>query len=227
MTNTYIQEMKNIATAYYTEVCKLRKTIEYNNTTFTKDLADSYNEDTEHQIVSEANNAIEKINAVFEEIKSKISIRNFLCGENFNSDVAVFESGIINQEEFNILLQKYYNDYAFVSVRRLVSAYPELAKSTGTIKTASDYVSAYRDFAVGAVKLILSMRENPRFSKVELDAYADKNFASSLYSIVGSGQALIPVSITPENEYMSHTFDSVTLGVPSDSEMNFTFRGVR
>lgn len=227
MTNTYIQQMKNIATAYYEKVCELRKTVKYNEITYSRDLADKYNEDTEHQIVSEANNAIEKINTVFEEIKSKISIRNFVCTENFSSDIAVFDSKILNQEEFNILLQKYYNDYAFVSVRRLVSEYPEFAKSTGTIKTASDFVEVYRDFAVGAVKLILSMRENPRFSKVELDCFADENFASSLYSIVGSANALIPVSITPENEYMSHTFDSVTLGVPSNSEMNFTFRGVR
>lgn len=226
MKNIYIQEMKNIATAYYTEVCKLRKTIEYNNTTFSRDLADKYNEETEHQIVSEANKSVEEINSVFEEVKKKISIRNFICGENFSSDTAVFESGIINQEEFNILLQKYYNDYAFVSVRRLVSAYPELEKATGTIRTASDYVSAYKKFAVGAVKLILSMRENPRFSKVELDAYADEDFSSGLYSIIGTGSPLQTVFVNSENEFMAHTFDSVTLEVPSDS-FTFAFKGVR
>lgn len=226
MTNIYIQQIKNIATAYYEKVCSLRKTIKYNNTTYSRDLADSYNEETKHQIVSEANTAIEKINAVFEEIKSKISIRNFICGENFNPDVAVFESGIINQEEFNILLQKYYNDYAFVSVRRLVSAYPELEKATGTIKTASDYVSAYKKFAVGAVKLILSMRENPRFSKIELDCYGDEDFASGLYSIIGTGSPLQTVFVNSENEFMAHTFDSVTLEVPSDS-FTFAFKGVR
>lgn len=226
MTNIYIQQIKNIATAYYEKVCSLRKTIKYNNTTYSRDLADSYNEETEHQIVSEANTAIEKINAVFEEIKSKISIRNFICGENFNPDVAVFESGIINQEEFNILLQEYYNDYAFVSVRRLVSAYPELEKATGTIKTASDYVSAYKKFAVGAVKLILSMRENPRFSKIELDCYGDEDFASGLYSIIGTGSPLQTVFVNSENEFMAHTFDSVTLEVPSDS-FTFAFKGVR
>lgn len=226
MTNIYIQQMKNIATAYYEKVCSLRKTIQYNSNTFTKDLADSYNEETEHQIVSEANNAIEKINAVFEEVKQKISIRNFLCGENYNPDVAVFESGIINQEEFNILLQKYYNDYAFVSARRLVSGYPELAKATGSIRTASDYVLAYRDFAVGAVKLILSMRENPRFSKIELDCFADEDFSSNLYSIVGSGQALSPTTVTDKNEFMSHNFDDIVLKVPSDS-FTFNFKGVR
>lgn len=226
MTNIYIQQIKNIATAYYEKVCSLRKTIKYNNTTYSRDLADSYNEETEHQIVSESNTAIEKINAVFEEIKSKISIRNFICGENFNPDVAVFESGIINQEEFNILLQEYYNDYAFVSVRRLVSAYPELEKATGTIKTASDYVSAYKKFAVGAVKLILSMRENPRFSKIELDCYGDEDFASGLYSIIGTGSPLQTVFVNSENEFMAHTFDSVTLEVPSDS-FTFAFKGVR
>lgn len=227
MTNIYIQQIKNIAESYYNQVCELRKTVKYNEITYSRDLADKYNEDTEHQIVSEANKSIERINSVFEEIKSKISIRNFLCGENYNPDTAIFDSKILNQEEFNILLQKYYNDYAFVSARRLVSNYPELAKSTGTIRTANDYVLAYRDFAVGAVKLILSMRENPRFSKVELDAYADEDFSSGLYSIIGTGSPLQTVSVNSENEYMSHSFDSVTLGVPSNSEMNFNFRGVR
>ncbi len=226
MKNIYIQEIKNIATAYYTEVCKLRKTIEYNNTTFSRDLADKYNEETEHQIVSEANSAIEKINTVFNELKAKISIRNFICGENYNLDTAIFESGIINQEEFNILLQKYYNDYAFVSVRRFVSNYPELAKATGSIRTASDYVLAYRDFAVGAVKLIRSMQENPRFSKIELDCYGDEDFASGLYSVIGTGSPLQTVSVNSENEYMSHSFDNIVLEVPSDS-FTFAFKGVR
>ena len=156
MTNIYIQQMKNIATAYYEKVCSLRKTIQYNSNTYSRDIADKYNSETEQKITNEANSAIGIINAVFEEVKQKISIRNFLCGENYNPDTAIFDSKILNQEEFNILLQKYYNDYAFVSARRLVSNYPELAKSTGTIRTANDYVLAYRDFAVGAVKLILS-----------------------------------------------------------------------
>ena len=226
MTNIYIQQMKNIATAYYEKVCSLRKTIQYNSNTYSRDIADKYNSETEQKITNEANSAIGKINAVFEEVKQKISIRNFLCGENYNPDTAIFDSKILNQEEFNILLQKYYNDYAFVSARRLVSNYPELAKSTGTIRTANDYVLAYRDFAVGAVKLILSMRENPRFSKIELDCFADEDFSSNLYAVIGSGQALIPVSITPENEYISHTFDDIVLEVPSDS-FTFAFKGVR
>lgn len=226
MKNIYINKFKAIATAYYEKVCSLRKTIQYNSNTFTKDLADKYNEETEHQIVSEANKSVEEINSVFEEVKKKISIRNFICGENFSSDVAVFDSKILNQEEFNILLQKYYNDYAFVSVRRLVSAYPELAKATGSIRTASDYVSVYRDFAVGAIKLILSMRENPRFSKVELDAFGDEDFANSLYAVIGTGSPLQTVFVNSENEFMAHTFDSVTLEVPSDS-FTFAFKGVR
>ncbi len=226
MKNIYINKFKAIVTDYYTEVCSLREKAKYNSVTFTPTLAKDYNAEVEHQIVSEANSAIEKINTVFNELKAKISIRNFVCGENYNPDTAVFESGIINQEEFNILLQKYYNDYAFVSVRRLVSAYPELEKATGTIRTANDYVSAYKKFAVGAVKLILSMRENPRFSKVELDAYADEDFSSGLYSIIGTGSPLQTVSVNSENEFMSHTFDSVTLEVPSDS-FTFAFKGVR
>lgn len=224
MTNTYIQQMKNIATAYYEKVCSLRKTIQYNNTTFTRDLADSYNSETEQEITNEANKSIEKINAVFEEIKSKISIKNFACTENLGSD-SVLKSKILTKPEFDIILKKYLSEYRFVPARQLISEYPTFAD--GIIPTASDFVETYKKFSISAIKLVLSMQENPKFSKVELDAFGDENFASSLYSIIGTGSPLQTVSVNSENEYMSHSFDSVTLGVPSDSEMNFTFRGVR
>lgn len=224
MENIYIQQMKNIATAYYEKVCELRKTVKYNEITYSRDLADKYNEDTEHQIVSEANKSVEEINSVFEEIKSKISIKNFACTENLGSD-SVLKSKILTKPEFDIILKKYLSEYRFVPARQLISEYPTFAD--GIIPTASDFVETYKKFADSAIRLIYSMRENPRFSKVELDCYGDENFASGLYSVIGTGSPLQTVSVNSENEYMSHSFDSVTLGVPSDSEMNFTFRGVR
>ena len=227
MENIYINKFKAIAENYFNDVSALREKAKYNSVTYNQQVAKDYNEKIESEITDKGNQAISEINSVFNELKAKISIRNFICTENFSSNIAVFESGIINQEEFNILLQKYYNDYAFVSARRLVSNYPELAKSTGTIKTASDFVEVYRKFADSAIRLIYSMRENPRFSKVQLDCYGDKDFANELYSIINTGNALIPVCVTEGNEYMSHSFDSVILGVPSNSEMNFNFRGVR
>lgn len=223
MTNTYIQQMKNIATAYYEKVCELRKTIKYNNTTYSRDLADSYNEDTEHQIVSEANNAIEKINAVFEEVKKKISIKNFACTENLGSD-SVLKSKILTKPEFDIILKKYLYEYRFVPARQLISEYPTFAD--GIIPTASDFVETYKKFADSAIRLIYSMMENPRFSKVQLDCYGDKDFASGLYSIIGTGSPLQTVFVNSENEFMAHSFDSVTLEVPSDS-FTFNFKGIR
>lgn len=215
--------MKNIATAYYEKVCELRKTIKYNNTTYSRDLADSYNEDTEHQIVSEANNAIEKINAVFEEVKKKISIKNFACTENLGSD-SVLKSKILTKPEFDIILKKYLYEYRFVPARQLISEYPTFAD--GIIPTASDFVETYKKFADSAIRLIYSMMENPRFSKVQLDCYGDKDFASGLYSIIGTGSPLQTVFVNSENEFMAHSFDSVTLEVPSDS-FTFNFKGVR
>lgn len=95
------------------------------------------------------------------------------------------------------------------------------------IQTASDFVEVYRKFAESAVKMVYSISQNPRFSEIELNAYGDENFSSSLYAVIGTANALIPVCVTEGNEFMTHSFDSVTLGVPSNSEMNFTFRGVR
>lgn len=224
MENIYIQQIKNIATAYYEQVCSLRKTIRYNNTTFSRDLADKYNSETEQKITNQANKSVEEINAIFEEVKEKISIKNFACTENLGSD-SILKSKILTKPEFDIILKKYLSEYRFVPARQLISEYPTFAD--GIIPTASDFVETYKKFADSAIRLIYSMMENPRFSKVQLDCYGDKDFASSLYAVIGTANALIPVTITDKNEFMAHTFDSVTLGVPSDSEMNFTFRGVR
>lgn len=225
MKNIYINKFKAIVENYYSEVCSLRSKAKYNSVTFTPTLAQDYNAEVEQEITNQANKSIEEINSVFEEVKKKISICNFPHEENLGDD-CVIKSGILTAEEINVLLKKYYSEYSFIKIRKLVSEYPKIAE-TIVIQTACDYVSVYRKFAESAVKMIYGIMQNPRFSKIELDSYGDEHFASNLYAIVNTGQAIIPMTVTPENEYMSHSFDSVTLGVPSDSEMNFTFRGVR
>lgn len=225
MENIYINKFKAIAENYYSEVSSLRAKAEYNSTTYNQQIAKDYNASLEEEITNRGNQAIAEINTVFEGVKKKISICNFPNKENLGDD-CVIKSGILTAEEINVLLKKYYSEYSFIKIRKLVSEYPKIAETT-VIQTASDFVEVYRKFAESAVKLIYSIMENPRFSKVELDCYGDENFASSLYSIINTGNALIPVSVTGGNEYMAHSFDSVILGVPSDSEMNFNFKGVR
>lgn len=225
MTNTYINKFKKIVTDYFNDVSALREKAKYNSVTFTPSLAKDYNAEVEQEITNKGNQAIAEINTVFTDVKQRISVCNFPNEGNLGDD-SVIKSGILTAEEINVLLKKYYSEYNFVKIRKIVSEYPKIAETT-VIQTASDYVSVYRKFAESAVKMIYGIMQNPRFSKIELDSYGDEHFASNLYAVIGTANALIPVSITPENEYMSHSFDSVTLGVPSDSEMNFTFRGVR
>ena len=225
MTNIFVEKFKKIVTEYYTEVCSLRAKAGYNTATYNEQVAEDYNSKIESEITNRGNQAIAEINTVFTDVKQRISICNFPNAGNLGDD-CVIKSGILTAEEINVLLKKYYSEYSFIKIRKLVSEYPKIAE-TMVIQTASDFVEVYRKFAESAVKMVYSISQNPRFSKIELDSYGDEDFASSLYAVIGTANALIPVSVTPENEYMSHSFDSVILGVPSDSEMNFTFRGVR
>ena len=225
MKNIYINKFKAIVTDYYTEVCSLREKAKYNSVTFTPTLAKDYNAEVEQKITNKCNLAIAGINTVFEEVKKKISICNFPHEENLGDD-CVIKSGILTAEEINILLKKYYSEYNFVKIRKIVSEYPKITE-TMVIQTASDFIEVYRKFAEGAVKMVYSILQNPRFSEIELNSYGDENFSSSLYAVIGTANALIPVCVTEGNEFMTHSFDSVTLGVPSNSEMNFNFRGVR
>lgn len=225
MTNIYVNKFKNIATAYYEKVCSLRAKAGYNTATYNQQVAKDYNEKIESEITRKANSAVEEINTVFEEVKKKISVCNFPNEGNLGDD-CVIESGILTAEEINILLKKYYSEYSFIKIRKLVSEYPKITE-TMVIQTANDYVSVYRKFAESAVKMIYGIMQNPKFSEIELNSYGDETFCSNLYSVIGTGNSLIPVTLTDKNEFMSHTFDSVTLGTPSNSEMNFNFRGIR
>ena len=225
MTNIFVEKFKKIVTDYYTEVCSLRAKAGYNTATYNEQVAEDYNAEIESEITERGNQAISAIDRVFTDVKQRISICNFPHEENLGTDY-VISSGILTAEEINVLLKKYYSEYSFIKIRKLVSEYPKITE-TMVIQTANDYIEIYRKFAESAVKMIYSISQNPRFSKIELDSYGDEDFASSLYAVIGTANALIPVSVTPENEYMSHSFDSVILGVPSNSEMNFTFRGVR
>lgn len=225
MTNIFVEKFKKIVTDYYTEVCSLRAKAGYNTATYNEQVAEDYNAEIESEITERGNQAISAIDRVFTDVKQRISICIFPHEENLGTDY-VISSGILTAEEINVLLKKYYSEYSFIKIRKLVSEYPKITE-TMVIQTANDYIEIYRKFAESAVKMIYSISQNPRFSKIELDSYGDEDFASSLYAVIGTANALIPVSVTPENEYMSHSFDSVILGVPSNSEMNFNFRGVR
>lgn len=224
MKNIYINKFKAIVTDYYTEVCSLRAKAGYNTVTYNQQVAKDYNEKIESKITDKGNHAISEIDTIFTDVKQKISICNFPNAGNLGDD-CVIKSGILTAEEINVLLKKYYSEYSFIKIRKLVSEYPKITE-TMVIHSAGDFIEVYRKFAEGAVKLIYSIMENPRFSKVELDCYGDENFASSLYSIINTGNALIPVSVTPENEFMAHTFDDIVLKVLSDS-FTFNFKGVR
>ncbi len=225
MTNIYVNKFKNIATAYYEKVCSLRAKAGYNTTTYNQQVAKDYNAEIESEITNKGNQAISEIDRVFTDIKQKISICNFPHEENLGTDY-VIKSGILTAEEINILLKKYYSEYSFIKIRKIVSAYPEITQNM-VIHSAGDFVEVYRKFAESAIKLIYSIMQNPKFSEIELNSFGNSGFASNLYAVIGSGQAIIPTTVTDKNEFMSHSFDSITLGVPSDSEMNFNFKGVR
>lgn len=225
MTNIFVEKFKKIVTDYFNDVSALRAKAKYNSVTFKPTIAQDYNASLEQEITNKGNHAISEIDTIFTDVKQRISISNFPHKENLGDD-CVIKSGILTAEEINVLLKKYYSEYNFVKIRKIVSEYPKIAE-TMVIQTASDFVEVYRKFAEGAVKMIYGIMQNPRFSEIEIRSYGDENFSSSLYAVIGTANALIPVCVTEGNEFMTHSFDSVILGVPSDSEMNFTFRGVR
>lgn len=225
MTNIFVEKFKKIVTDYFNDVSALRAKAKYNSVTFKPTIAKDYNASLEEEITHKGNQAISEIDTIFTNVKQKISICNFPNKENLGDD-CVIKSGILTAEEINVLLKKYYSEYSFIKIRKLVSEYPKIAE-TMVIQTASDFIEIYRKFAESAVKMIYGIMQNPRFSEIELNAYGDENFSSSLYAVIGTANALIPVCVTEGNEFMTHSFDSVTLGVPSNSEMNFNFKGVR
>lgn len=224
MTNIFVEKFKTIAETYYSEVSSLRAKAGYNTATYNEQVAEDYNAEIESEITERGNQAISAIDRVFTDVKQRISICNFPHEENLGTDY-VISSGILTAEEINVLLKKYYSEYSFIKIRKLVLEYPKITE-TMVIHSAGDFVEVYRKFAESAVKMIYGIMQNPKFSEIELNAFGDSGFANELYAIINTANALIPVTITDKNEFMAHTFDDVVLKVPSDS-FTFAFKGVR
>lgn len=176
MENIFVEKFKKIVTNYYTEVCSLRSKAGYNTATYNEQVAEDYNSKIESEITNRGNQAIAEINTVFTDVKQRISICNFPNVGNLGDDL-VIKSGILTAEEINILLKKYYLEYSFIKIRKLVSEYPKITE-TMVIQTANDFVEVYRKFAESAVKMVYSISQNPRFSEIELNAYGDSGFAN-------------------------------------------------
>ena len=124
----------------------------------------------------------------------------------------------ISQYKNNFMVQRMISDY----IDRQRQIQNREAESTSSapadiyadckVFTPEDHLKIYKQFADSALSMIDSIHYAPQNSSASyVEAFADENFASELFEVIGDGESLKQYKNKPYYSIASHSFDSVNV----------------
>lgn len=215
MKNIYVQQMKNILSAYY----ELRKARDKEISDITQKYAPQYAERLIQEVDKKRELDYEDVKAeimkVFEEVRTLVA-----CSAELNVESDDFErvqklmtSGIdFTEQEIRSLLQK--NQFNYTIQRMIVDTVkrnnPEMYDKL-EIRTPRSVLETYRQFGQSALYVAEKIFQNHWSADLAIQHFDDPKVNAPLYEQIGSGDNLkafnyqnIPISAM-------HDFDDVTL----------------
>lgn len=215
MKNIFVQQMKNVLSAYY----ELRKARDKEISDITQKYAPQYAErliqevdKKKQQDYTDARNEIQK---VFEEVRTLIA-----CSAELNVESDDFErvkklmtSGFdFSESEIQTQLQKYPFDY---TIQRWIGdtvkkSNPKLYDKL-EIRTPRSAVEAYRQFGQSALYVAERIFQNHWSADLSLQNFDDPTINARLYETIGSGDNLKKFDYTNIPISAMHDFDNITL----------------
>lgn len=215
MKNTYVEQMKNVLSAYY----ELRKARDKEISDITQKYAPQYAERLIQEVDKKRELDYEDVKAeilkVFEEVRTLLA-----CSAELNVESDDFErvkklmtSGFdFSESEIQTQLQKYPFDY---TIQRWIGdtvkkSNPKLYDKL-EIRTPLSALQAYRQFGQSALYVAEKIFQNHWSADLAIQHFDDPKVNAPLYEQIGSGDNLkafnyqnIPISAM-------HDFDDVTL----------------
>lgn len=224
MSNIYVTRMKNALSEYYNKELSFSAQIADIFERFT----DVYAEDEAARVRAQSEECCQfyknKIVKIFEEVREALAVASFPDPGWLTADRTVFDLNapfVLSPAEVAVYVDKYTKRENY-SMLRMISDWIAQKNTSGEmnpyrdirIYLPSDHLMIYKKFADSALSQIETIHQNVK--SVNPDAvsyYADENFASEWYSIIGNGQGLKAYHDKTVEDAVRHSFDTVTLSV--------------
>lgn len=218
MSNIFIGQIKDYLKNYYNRALGYQNQIDANNQKYSAEFAEEANAAVIENAKSAYEKAKQNINSVFEDVRSCLAYANFPNVESLTADRMLFSNDCsiqLTPNEVRSYIERYRSNPTML---RMIHDWIEAQHDSDMdytsirINLPADQLKTYKMFADSALSLIDSIYTDPNnFTKVQIDAFADENFASELYSVIGSGMSLVNYKNSRIPESASHCFDNVTL----------------
>jgi len=218
MSNIYVSQFKDVIKNYYSTM----KSYDAERTDilsmYTEEFASEKLNILNSKIESEYQKAKELIASIYENVRTLLSVSSFPSASDMNTNIQnIFVNGIgikLTASEISAFIEQYNNNaLALRIIAEYIDNHKEYASLRVKIHTPADKLLVYKKFAESALSLIESIYSNSasNVSMSNIDSYADENFASDMYKVIGSGTNLSSLKERNIPESAKHFFDDISI----------------
>lgn len=225
MTNTYIEQIKDIVKSFYNYCSEQEKQIKTNNSYYSSEIAEQRNKELLNERTEKLTQNKQLIKGIFDKVKGFLSCANYLDSASITSDIQILSNPILKPtpEQLAGLVEKYKNSQNYT----MLSAIDNFIKQEGInneginkyafieVPKPKEQLEIYLMFAKDALEMLDRTSVDFKNSDLYVTSFGDENFppTAELINKIGRGTELAKLQRADIPLSIQHTFDSINLNI--------------
>ena len=230
--NIYISNYKEFLKIFFSKMTELHAERERISAQYSADYAKSALADLDRKANRELKETKKKIREMHGSICEMLSVSSIPTVESLTADRLFFDGSAkveLTPEIVAVFIERYNENPTMLS---LIRTWIDTRHKNDTnyisvkscISTPEEKAKIYKRFADSALSLCGKIFSDGS-SQLEIDSYADENFAADLYAKIGSGMSLADFKTARVPESAKHLLDDYKI-VNSENPFDFHFKSV-
>ncbi len=232
MINIYVSNYKDFLKNFYTKMTEYHAERKRISEQYAPEFAKSVLADLDRKANRELKEIEKKIREMHNKIVEMLSVSSIPTVESLTADRLFFDGSAkieLTPEIVKVFVERYAENPTMLS---LISEWIETKHKNDTnyisvkscISTPEEKAKIYKEFANSALSLCGKIFSDGS-SQLEIDSFADENFAADLYAKIGSGMNLADFRTARVPESAKHLLDDFKI-VSGENPFDFHFKSV-
>lgn len=230
MTNIYISNYKEFLKKFYTKMTEYHAERERTSEQYSAEYAKSAVAEIDRKANHDLKETKKKILEMHNKIVEMLSVSSIPTVESLTADRVFFDGSAkveLTPEIVAVFVERYSENQTMLS---LIRTWIDTRHKNDTnyisvkscIATPEEKSKIYKEFADSALSLCGKIFSGDT-SPLEIDSYADENFAADLYAKIGSGMSLADYKNARVPEQAKHLLDDFKI-VSGENPFDFHFK---